>query len=213
MYGQNTWSPAGVSWFGSVAKRTVRSGSASASRSACAVALAQRLPCDGFVVMVAEGETAVFFGTRVRDTRPYGWAGDSLPPAHPLRRPEPPDRTRTTWPFPNGDSREYFMSTVRHDGFVYAMFAENNLWGVHGLHFHQELDKDRGNDAKIRCPCGYEGTTRWWPCPDCKTPTCPRCKECDCIRRVQREATDRCSRCTVIVRTHLLIDGLCDGCR
>jgi hypothetical protein len=188
-------------------------GATSASRSACAVALAQRLPCDGFIVLVAKDEDTVFFGTRARDTRPYGWAGDPLPPAHPLRRSDPPDRTRTTWPFPNGDSREYFLSTAHHDGFVYAMFADNNLWGIPGLHFLEELEEDRGNDEKIRCPCGYEGTTRWWPCPKCKTPTCPQCKECDCIRRAKREATGRCTRCTLIVRAHLLVNGLCDDCR
>ena len=190
--------------------------STEASRSACAVALAQRLPCDGFVVMVADDEDHVFFGARARDTRPYAWAGDPLPPAHPLARSDPPERTRTTWPYPTGATREYFMSTAEHDGFVYAVFAENNLWGVKsitGLHFHNEPEPDRGNCQRIECPCGYKGTTRWWPCDECKVPTCPKCGKCDCDRRAAREATAMCDGCTLTFRTHLLVGGRCDDCR
>ena len=58
-----------------------------ASRSACAVAVANALPAEGFVALVdAEAPGSVFFGARTADTRPYAWAGEAIPQSHPLAR-------------------------------------------------------------------------------------------------------------------------------
>ena len=185
-----------------------------ASRSACVVAIARKLPCDGFVVLVEEGSKEVFFAARARDTRPYAWRGDRLPAAHPLGQDPPPARALAWWPYPTGSNRrELFMSTTTHRGWVFAVFAENNLFGVPGFHSPRTVDKDRGYDGEINCPCGYRGKTRWWPCNTCGVSRCPRCDECDCDRRERREKRVSCTNCFSSVLPHLLVDGLCDGCR
>lgn len=183
-----------------------------ASRSACVIAVARRLPCDGFVLLVEEGSTAVFFAARARDTRPYGWREDPIPSAHPLRQEPPPARALSWWPYPTGsERREYFMSTATARGWTIAVFAENNLFGVPGFHIPQQVDEDRGNDADITCPCGYRGRTRMWPCPRCGVPECPQCGECDCARRDRKLV--QCKSCFSMVQPHLIVDGLCDACR
>ena len=185
-----------------------------ASRSACAIAIARKLPCDGFVALIEEGSDEVFFAARNLDTRPYAWRGDPLPAGHPLRRHPPPGRALTWWPTPGGaDRREYYMSAATAGGWVFAVFAEGNLFGVPGFHLPQIVEEDRGYDGEITCPCGYRGKTRWWPCPSCGISQCPRCDECECDRRARREKRVPCRRCYTSVLPHLLIDGLCDGCR
>jgi hypothetical protein len=185
-----------------------------ASRSACAIAVARKLPCAGFVVLVEEGSDEVFFAARARDTRPYAWHGDRLPAAHALRQDPPPARALAWWPYPTGSvRREYFMSATTHLGWVFAVFAENNLFGVPGFHIPQTIEADRSYDGEITCPCGYRGKTRWWPCNNCDVSQCPRCGECDCDRRERREKRVACTNCFSSVLPHLLVDGLCDGCR
>jgi hypothetical protein len=184
-----------------------------ASRTACAVAVAAKIPCDGFVALVEHGTHEVFAAARTRDTRPYAWRGDTIPDAHPLRRPDPPAKAKSWWARTGNDRRTYYLSTTDIDGMTCAVFAENDLWQVETMHFPDVVEADRGNDATIRCPCGYEGRTRMWPCGRCGVPECPRCHECDCPRRERREQRGRCASCMTSVRSHLLVEGLCDNCR
>jgi hypothetical protein len=183
-----------------------------ASRSACAIALTRKLPCDGFVVLIEEGGDEVFFAARARDTRPYAWRGDSLPAGHPLRQTPPPAHALAWWPDPTGrERREYFMSCTSAGGWRIAVFAENNLFGVPGFHIPQVVQQDRGYDGSITCPCGNSGKTRWWPCARCGVPQCPRCGDCQCSREDRTRIP--CSVCFNSVLPHLLIDGVCIDCR
>ena len=183
-----------------------------ASRSACAIAIARRLPCDGFVLLIDEGATSIFFAARARDTRPYGWRGEPLPPAHPLRQDPPPARSLAWWPRPTGgERREYFMSTATAHGWTVAVLAENNLFDVPGFHIPQQVEEDRGYGGQVTCPCGYTGKTRMWPCQRCGKPECPRCGECGCARRDRKRIA--CTNCFSKVLPHLIVDGLCDNCR
>lgn len=187
-----------------------------ASRTACLTAVVDRLPCDGFMVLVENGTPEIFYATRARNTRPYAWKGDPIPGGHPLASAKPPDRCETYWPYPTSavhDRRTYFMSVAESDGWVFAVFAENNLWGVPGLHLSEDVEDDRGYSGTVTCPCGYSGTTRMWPCPDCGVSKCPRCRECECDRRSRQLKKEPCRGCTTTVAAHLLEDGLCDACR
>lgn len=185
-----------------------------ASRSACAIAMARKLPCDGFVVLIEAADDKVFFAARTRDTRPYAWRGDPVPAAHPLRHTPPPVHAVTWWPYPTGsERREYFMSSAVDRGWTFAVFAERNLFGIPGFHLPQAVEADRGHNGEITCPCGYRGKTRWWPCKDCGVSQCPRCGECECDRRERRQKRVACRECFKSVLAHLLVDGLCDGCR
>lgn len=184
----------------------------SASRSACVVAIARRLPCDGFVALIEEGSDLVFFAARSGNTRPYAWRGDPLPDGHPLRRTVLPERTRTWWPYTVGsERRQLFMSTATQSGWTVAVLAENNLFDVPGFHFSQPIEDDRGYNGHITCPCGYSGKTRWWPCKECNVPQCPKCGECDCARRNRQRV--KCDNCFMAVLPHLIVEGLCDACR
>ncbi len=183
-----------------------------ASRSACAIAIARRLPCDGFVLLVEDGADSVFFAARARDTRPYGWRNDPLPAGHPLGQSSPPARALAWWPYPTGgERREYFMSTATSGGWTVAVFAENNLFDVPGFHIPQPVEDDRGYEGEVTCPCGYTGRTRWWPCKSCGKPECPKCGECDCTRRDRKAVA--CDNCFASVPPHLIESGLCDQCR
>ena len=183
-----------------------------ASRSACAIAVARRLPCDGFVALMEEGATEVFFSARSRETRPYAWRGDPIPGGHPLRRRSPPTQTKAWWPHPSGtERREYYMSTATDRGWTVAVFTEDDLFGVSDLHLPQDVTEDRGYEVEVTCPCGYSGSTRWWPCKECGQSQCPRCGECACARRARQRVP--CESCYISVLPHLLVDGLCDACR
>ena len=184
----------------------------SASRSACVVAIARRLPCDGFVALIEQDSDLVFFASRSRDTRPYAWRGDPVPEGHPLRRAVPPERTRTWWPYSGGsERRQLFMSTATQSGWTVAVLTENNLFDVPGFHFSQPIEDDRGYNGYIVCPCGYSGKTRWWPCKICGVSQCPQCGECECARRNRKRVT--CDNCFMAVLPHLVVEGLCDACR
>jgi len=183
-----------------------------ASRSACAVALARKLPCDGFIVLIEDDADEVFFAARARDTRPYAWRGDTIPISHPLRQTPPAPRALAWWPYSVGSQRrEYFMSCAAAGSWRIAVFAENNLFDVPGFHIPQEVEKDRGYDGSTTCPCGYSGKTRWWPCNRCGVPECPSCGDCQCSREDRTRVA--CSVCFSSVLPHLLLDGVCVDCR
>jgi len=184
-----------------------------ASRTACAIAVANKLPCEGFGALIEPGSSEIFAGARARDTRPYAWKGNPIPPAHPLRRENLPARSKAWWPDPSGKRRTFYMTVADVAGFTCALFAENDLWQVETLHVNLPAEPDRGNDASITCPCGYKGKTRMFPCRECGASECPQCGECDCARRARREKRAMCNGCMTSVRAHLLVDGLCDNCR
>jgi hypothetical protein len=186
-----------------------------ASRTACVIAVANRLPCEGFVCIVdPEDPGRVFAGARAGGTRPYAWKGDAIPDAHPLNRLPPPAATRAWWENWRGERREFYMTTAAVDGYTCAVFTETDFWDIEKFHGYEPVEVDRGNDALITClSCGYNGKTRWWPCPQCNVPNCPKCGECDCGRRERSVKRGQCQRCFAVVRVHLLIGGLCDGCR
>lgn len=188
--------------------------STSASWSACAVALAQRLPCDGFIAVVNLPTSKVMFAARSRDTRPYAWAGDSVPAGHPLRQADPAALTVAWWPYPDRDRRQYYMSAIKIRDHAYAVLAENDLWSVTKFHQPDQTRLDRGYQGTVTCRnCGHSGPTRMWPCNACGQPPCPRCSECGCDQRERTVSRSMCSNCTVSVPENQLVDGLCTGCR
>lgn len=184
-----------------------------ASRSACAIAVASRIPCDGFVLLTERGSGEVFIGSRARETRPYAWKGHRIPDSHPLSRHDPPAKAKTWWADWRGDRREFYMTSTEIAGYICGVFAESDLWGVETLHTYNPIEPDRGYNGRLTCPCGYVGTTRMFPCASCGVSECPKCGECECARRARREQRGICQACFTSVRVHLLVEGRCDGCR
>jgi hypothetical protein len=189
----------------------------SASRNACLIAMTRKLPCEGFVTSISVDDMRVFAGSRKGDTRPYGWTGDPVPAAHPARSiEEGRDRTgEVRWPYPDGDTRRFYVDAHRHDRWVYAIHAMGNLWGSSNLSIEdpgRELARDPVDFKCGYADCDFVGATRSFPCSECGARYCPKCSRCGCERRAAREA--HCASCTLRFRADLLdADGLCSGCR
>lgn len=185
-----------------------------ASRHACLIALGRKLSCEGFLASVNVDDMTVFASCRTGETRPYGWKGDSIPAAHPIRD-LADGRERSAeahWPYPSGTTRRYYFNAYRDGDWIYIIHAEANLWGSSPLSIEDPGQQRSDYSAEVNCPdCGFSGITGQFPCPICKASFCPDCKRCDCDRRVARE--ERCASCTVMVRADLLDDGLCPACR
>lgn len=193
----------------------VLSDSTNASRSACAVRLAERLPCDGFVVLVEPQEQRVFFASRHDDTRPYAWQGNLVPDGHHLRSVDVDQerKVESWWPFPSGERVPFYLSSYRDRDWVYAIFAEHDLWHVTNFHAHEQRQRDDRPELRLACPdCRFSGSFRGYPCTECRKPYCPRCSRCDCDRRAER--SNVCKVCHYVKASHLIDeDGVCVDCR
>lgn len=191
----------------------------SASAQVCAIALARRLGCEGFIALIDAVTGTVSFAARNADTRPYAWCGDLVPDGHPLRLLAPTQAFRgvTWWPWPNGEHADYFVDARRGRKRTVAVFATQNWWGVPGVHVldrGEEEGRRRPESGRFRCPlCRAERWTRGFPCNDCRQPYCATCGRCACDRQRQ-DASGLCVRCRVRWRPALLDEnGLCSTCR
>lgn len=185
-----------------------------ASWSCCAIALAGRLPCDGFIALVDQRSQQVFFSARTRATRPYAWRDDSIPTGHTLRGISGAIKTVSSWPrFNINEPRRYYLSADANGEWATAVFAENDLWAVESFHAPAKDTAGSHHAAHVKCrTCGYEGTTRLYPCGTCGEERCQRCERCGCDRDAERPRAI-CKSCTISVLPHLLIGELCPDCQ
>jgi len=186
-----------------------------ASREACLIALAERLGCEGFVLLVGPDREIVGFASRVADTRPYPWRGDRLPKAHRLRTlaSNRQFRGESWWPFSDGEQRAYYLDAASDDSYVYAVFAAADLWNISPLHLSQPSPSRIPTVSRpVLCAnCGYQGATYQFPCSDCHQPYCPRCGKCACDRRAWESG--QCRICFCSVPRRRLRDGVCNDCQ
>jgi hypothetical protein len=188
--------------------------SSSASRHACLIALSRKISCDGFLASIQAEPMLVFASTRIGDTRPYGWRGDRVPDAHPIRGLAATERSgEARWPYPNGETRNYYFNAYRHADWIYVIHAQGNLWGTAALGLEDPGRPSSLYRTHVDCQsCGYHGPTTAFPCVTCHQPYCPRCQKCGCDRANER-ASARCSGCFANFRPDQLVDGLCSGCQ
>lgn len=185
-----------------------------ASWSCCAIALAGRLPCDGFIALVDQRSQQVYFSARARDTRPYAWRDDTIPTGHTLRGLHGPIETVSSWPrFNINEPRRYYLSADSNGEWANAVFAENDLWHIEAFHAPQSEPEGSHHTGRLKCQsCGYKGTTRLYPCDTCGEERCQRCEKCQCDREAEKPRV-MCAGCTMFVLPHLLDAGLCPDCR
>jgi hypothetical protein len=189
-----------------------------ASRPVCAIALANRLPGLGAVVITDRIAGSVAHASINPDAEQgwptvFPWPGQQIPPDHPLASVRSPQTftRKSFWRDQWGRRQEYYVDAVAEDTRrSIAVLSSLDLWGAERLHIDQPPEFDRRPTATISC-CGQERPVRGWPCPTCREPYCPKCGVCRCDRQAQREQP--CRRCTLLVQPHLLRDGLCDDCR
>lgn len=189
----------------------------SASRPACAIALAGFLSGMGAVAII-ERFTRKIIHSSVRPDpargwpRVFPWPGQLLATTHPLLQiGSSQSRTRRlAWETPWKTSADFYVDAIGDDRRVYAVFAANDLWEVDTFHPIDDRDFDARPSVTGHC-CGIEFQTRGYPCSECGKPFCPTCKLCRCDRDTRRES--RCSGCTMNFLPHLLVAGLCEECR
>ncbi|WP_454560825.1 ImmA/IrrE family metallo-endopeptidase [Mycobacterium haemophilum] len=188
-----------------------------ASRPACLIALAKRLPGLGMIVLIDR-----FTGTVAHasvNPHPhrgwptvFPWRNQQLDVTRPLRRLASGASVsrRLTWSNSWGQQAEFYVDAIADDKRVVAVFSDTDLWGIES--FHPGLDHDFDRRPLLRgCCCGTVFERRGFPCSNCQRPFCPRCGECRCERDAKCEV--RCKTCTLRFQPHLIVDGECVDCR
>ena len=178
------------------------------SREACAVRLAQRLPCEGHVMLSQLDGTALFtasVGTyRVARGVPQGIDHITVAAAQRGRA-----RAETFVRFRSGRTQAMFGDAVSDGRFVYVVLAEGPQWPVKGATVHR-FAKDRPGALAGECTnCGHVFESWSAPCNKCGTLRCPECGFCDCPPRI---AEKTCKKCFLVKPAHLFAGGS-DRCR
>jgi Zn-dependent peptidase ImmA (M78 family) len=188
-----------------------------ASEVVCAIALAQRLPCQGATIIMDIGSRTISHASVSSpeyDGWPlaYPWPRQEIPAHHQLARLHADEtaRERSWWATPWGERQNYYLDAITSGRRIHAVLAVQDLWQV--TQFHTDTSETAERPARhLECPCGYYGTARGYPCSDCGQPYCPSCKECQCPRRTA--ALVVCQKCFVSVAKADIVDGRCSDCR
>lgn len=190
----------------------------SASIHACTIALKDRLPGLGAVVVTDRAMETVKYATIQPDDEHgwpivYPWPGQEIPTGHPLRNIQLGGtlRQRTFWTTPWGARDEFYVDAVAYSRLTIAVFSAADLWQTERFHPPLRHEFDRRPELEIRC-CGQVHKVRGWPCATCGEGYCPKCGSCRCQRQAAAEVL--CAgRCFIQYLPHLLVDGLCEDCR
>lgn len=193
-----------------------------ASLPVCAIALAQRIPGLGAVIVTrrdpATGEPVVEYASIHPDPTDgwpevYPWPGQEVPAGHPIKqvRVGSVKTQKTSWTTSWGKTEEFYLDAVAtpHDRVV-GVLAANDIWGTEKFHPTVRREYDQKPTREVTC-CGTTTTVRGWPCGVCGTIACPQCGYCR--HQKQENALVPCERCCMAYRSSLLIDGLCEDCR
>ncbi|ORT49030.1 hypothetical protein KBI5_14900 [Frankia sp. KB5] len=190
----------------------------SASLHACTIALKDRFPGLGAVVVLDRAEGTV----RYASVRPddecgwpivYPWRGQAIPPGHPLRnvRPGGTLRLRTFWENMWGQRDDFYVDAIGYSTSIIAVFSADDLWQAERFHPSSTREFDQRPELEVRC-CGQVHTIRGWPCSTCGEGYCPKCGRCRCDRHTAAEKLCAGS-CYMRYLPHLLVNGLCENCR
>lgn len=190
-----------------------------ASIHACVIALADRLPSLGAVVVIRQGGDKVLYASvRPDDERGwpkvYPWPGQPLPVAHPLRniRPGGTLRQRTFWQMPWGERADFYIDAIADSRRTIAVLSADDLWQAERFHPTTTRHFDQRPEVEVKC-CGQLHKFRGWTCDTCSEGHCPTCGNCRCQKQVAAEVL--CAgTCFMQYLPHLLdANGLCEDCR
>lgn len=188
-----------------------------ASRPACAIAVAQRLPGLGAVV-IFEPDTNNLGFTSVHPDPDRGWPevfpwkGHPLPAGHPLKTLTPGGTLtqRTFWETPWGRRERFYVDAIADNRRVIAVFSDSDLWDCEKLHIEPPRAYADRPLRDVTC-CGVTRQVRGYPCATCDGGYCPTCGNCRCQKNAERE--QQCQGCYQVFLPHLLIDRRCEECR
>ncbi len=188
-----------------------------ASYQACAIAISRRIRGLGAVVLVDRFDGQVAHASihpEPDDGWPvvYPWRGQVLQDAHAFRgiAAGATFTRRITWPDSWGRTADFYADAIADDRRVIAVLAGHDIWNVDPGYMIQPREFDARPLLTIYC-CGQSRTFRGYPCPTCGRGFCPLCRSCQCDRAAETEGS--CTGCFMLFQRHLLVDGLCEGCR
>lgn len=196
--------------------------SGQASLPVCAIALAQRIPGLGAVVVTRPDLTTGNPVVEYANVRPdpmegwpavYPWPAQAVPPGHPIKSVRKANgiRQKTTWSMPWGKSADFYMDAIAtDDGRVVTVLSANDIWGVEKFHPATPREFDQRLSREVTC-CGASRQARGFPCATCRTIACPECGYCR--HQKQDNALVQCTGCWVSYSPNLLVEGRCEECR
>jgi hypothetical protein len=189
-----------------------------ASIPACAIALKDRLPGLGAVVVIdRDTQTVAYASVRSDDEhgwpKVFPWPGQAIPRGHPLLGLQPGGnlRQQTVWTMPWGSRADFYVDAVADSRRIIAILAADDLWQAERFHPAYDREFDQRPELEVRC-CGQARKIRGWPCSSCHEGYCPTCGNCRCQRQAAAE-TMCAGSCFMRYLPHLLVDGLCEDCR
>lgn len=188
-----------------------------ASRPACAITIAGRLPHLGAAVLLDPTTATVTFASIHPDPdrgwpTVFPWTGQPVPAGHPLKSLEEGGTlTRKSFWENTWGSRSTFYIDALHDGRrIIAVFSATDLWNCEVLHLDVHREFIDRPTRTVTC-CGTRHEVRGWPCSNCDGGYCPTCRRCRCQKADDTEQP--CQRCYLRYRPQLLVSGLCEECR
>lgn len=148
-----------------------------ASEVVCAIALAQRLPCQGAVVIMDTGSSIVSYASVSSpedDGWPlaYPWPKQDIPAHHRLTRLADGQaaREKSWWATSWGEKQDFYLDAIAGSRRIHAVLAVRDLWHVTRFHTDRSETAERP-ERYLDCPCGYRGSARGYPCSDCGYPS------------------------------------------
>jgi hypothetical protein len=182
----------------------------SGSREASAVRLAQRLGCEGHIMLARPDGMAVFTASAgpyvVSRGVPQGDDHITVLAGRLGRA-----RGETYVRFRSGRRRPMWGDAIHDGGFVYAVLADVPRWPIDGVTILREAS-DRPEPEEAECSyCGEEYQTFEQPCPRCGAHRCPECGRCECSPRLAEKA---CRKCFLVKPAHLFPEdgAICQDC-
>lgn len=118
---------------------------------------------------------------------------------------------RITWRDLWERTEDFYAGAIFDDRRVIAIRVGHDIWKVDPGYMIQRRDFDTRPLLTIYC-CGQDRTLRGYPCPTCGKGFCLVCKNCHCDQVSKTEEACR-GTCFQRFQRHLLVDGLCEGCR
>ncbi len=174
------------------------------SREVCAIRLAERMPCFGYVAVLDPVQHTIRFASASPQC-PYRWRrGSKLPASHSVWRASNHvngfrGEGEVIW---NGGRKNLWLDAIDDGPVVIAIFSEERYWKASGLNI-------LSGTSSIARPPAMSGTCKhcdadtwgYHACDKCGDVTCKNCGRCGCGAKVVREMV--CSRCGLLLAARL----------
>lgn len=187
------------------------------SREACAVRLAERLPCFGYIALLDATRREVRFASPSPQCE-YRWSpGTQISPGHPVWQARQSGQSfRGEGPIEWGSfKRNVWIDAIRERNTVIAVFAAERHWSSPGLSLLGGTGPTKPRPTLLSGTCRHCGAESWGykACDKCGDPWCKRCKKCGCGAPSERPHKT-CSRCKLTRATSQFEKGseICRDC-